>query len=71
MNIDFPYQSIEIDKEKSWLRLISIPIEINNYDWFIDCYRLLSIIIGKEEVQHLHDTVDVIESFSRDIMQFF
>ena len=77
MKIDFQYQSIEIDKEKScdfdWYRF---PIEIDK-DFFIDCYRWLSIIIGKDlrdysiEVQHLQDVVRIIESFSRDIMQFF
>ena len=40
MNVDFWYQSIEIDKKKVVTSIIidDFPIEIDD-DFFIDCYR--------------------------------
>ena len=48
MNIDYRYRSIEIDKEGKVVSSINIddfPIEIDN-DFFIDSYRLLSILLS-------------------------
>ena len=50
MNIDYRYRSIEIDKEEKVVSSINIddfPIEIDN-DFFIDSYRLLSILLSDE-----------------------
>ena len=77
MNIDLRYQSKEINKEKK-LRLLLLlyrfPIETDE-DWFIDCYQLLLIIIGKDlsfgRSSALMLSVGIIDSFSHDIMQFF
>ena len=78
MNTDFPYQSIDINKEKSCdFVYCRFPIEIDN-DSFIDCYRLLSIIIGKYlshlvEVQELRRCClyGIFELFHLYYMQFF
>ena len=50
MNIDYRYRSIEIDKEEKVVSSINIddfPIEIDN-DFFIDSYRLLSILLSDD-----------------------
>ena len=50
MNIDYRYRSIEIDKEDKVVSSINIddfPIEIDN-DFFIDSYRLLSILLSDD-----------------------
>ena len=50
MNIDYRYRSIEIDKEEKVMSSINIddfPIEIDN-DFFIDSYRLLSILLSDD-----------------------
>ena len=50
MNIDYRYRSIEIDKEEKVVSSINIddfPIEIDN-DFFIDSYRLVSILLSDD-----------------------
>ena len=50
MNIDYRYRSIEIDKEEKVVSSINIddfPIEIDN-DFYIDSYRLLSILLSDD-----------------------
>ena len=50
MNIDYRYRSIEIDKEEKVVSSINIddfPIDIDN-DFFIDSYRLLSILLSDD-----------------------
>ena len=50
MNIDYRYRSIEIDKEEKVVSSINIddfPIEIDN-NFFIDSYRLLSILLSDD-----------------------
>ena len=75
IDINHRWISIENKRKKLRLRLISIS-DIDN-GFLIDVYRWLSIIIGKDlcdySIDFQHDAVltVIIESFSRDIMQFF
>ena len=75
IDINHRWISIENKRKKLRLRLISIS-DIDN-GFLIDVYRWLTIIIGKDlsdySIDFQHDAVltVIIESFSRDIMQFF